>query len=173
MRRSISLSIGVGLICFGVGLILGKRMAIKELDANYSQLLEDEVKNTKQFYSRLYKADEFATPAEAAEALKSYQGKVNEDTRRWEQISHEQYNVNEHDYSQHYMTYYRGDDTLADQLDVIQSELLSDISSEIEMSPDLDCVYLRCSEMETEYEIYFSDGKYSVEVQGLDPDETG
>lgn len=59
----------------------------KKLDSKYAKLAEVEIAEAKEFYQRLYKADEFATPGgavdsladDAANATRRYQGRASEE----------------------------------------------------------------------------------------------
>lgn len=48
---------------------LGYFVTVKRMQAQYDADLEAEIERTKQFYSRVHKADDFADPVSAAEAL--------------------------------------------------------------------------------------------------------
>lgn len=58
-------------VSFGAlaGAFAGATVAAKKLKAEYEAISEQEIADAKEFYKRLYKADEFATPESAAEAL--------------------------------------------------------------------------------------------------------
>jgi hypothetical protein len=176
MRSTFAISFGAGIICFGLGILVGKRMATNELMEKYTETLNEELEKTKIFYASTQKPAGYETPLDARntileskanDALKSYQGEG--PTEEFEIISQEQYSIDENDFDQVYATYYRGDDRLADAEDTELSDVLEGLGEYIDLKTITDdSIFLRCGRFE--YEIYFSDGRYDVEVLGLDPE---
>lgn len=64
-RKFVFQLIGVTLIGFGTGLIIGNERSKRQYDAK----LDAELEQTKNFYAKLHKADEFSTPEKAAAHL--------------------------------------------------------------------------------------------------------
>lgn len=60
---------GVAVASLTIGAASGYYYAIKKLNAEYNIKMEEEIARTKEHYKRTYKADEYKTPQEAAEAL--------------------------------------------------------------------------------------------------------
>lgn len=74
---------GASVVSLGVGAFFGYQYAKKKIVAHYEAVLDREIQHAKEFYGRLNKKGQFATPesaaqallvTEAAEALVSYQG---------------------------------------------------------------------------------------------------
>jgi hypothetical protein len=92
-------------------------------------------------------------------------------------ISADEFFENEHDYDQHQLTYYAGDNTIVDDSDngntlpdhgVVGEENLSRFGHG---SNDQHLVYIRNPRKELEFEIALSEGKYAEEVMGFDGEE--
>lgn len=82
---------------------------------------------------------------------------------------------NEADYEQITLTYYKGDMTLANQSDeVLDTQWthshtgFENLSRFGEKSGDKNIVYIRCEKYKQDFEVCRSEGKYSVEVAGLE-----
>lgn len=92
-------------------------------------------------------------------------------------ISVEDYMANEKEFPQLTITYYAGDDTLANDDDEIMdgaTRMLwvgEHLNSFGAMSNDPNIVYIRNLPLKFDLEVIRSDGKYSVEVAGLGGDE--
>lgn len=74
---------GATVFSFSIGGVTGYLLCHKRMGAKYDQLLAEQIKESREFYSRLYKKDEYSTPEEAYGALideavvavRQYQGK--------------------------------------------------------------------------------------------------
>ena len=91
-------------------------------------------------------------------------------------IHHDEFYENETDYEQATLTYYEGDDTLADEKDVPVPDEDSVVGEDALVafghgSKDKNVVFVRNDKLELDFEIVKSNGKYSVEVLGLDDTE--
>lgn len=92
-------------------------------------------------------------------------------------ISEDEFMENSEDFTQLQMTYYGGDDILADEqertIDAVDELIGNENLARFgHGSKDKNLVYVRNEAKQTEYEIAYSPGKYSVEVLGLDEDES-
>lgn len=90
-------------------------------------------------------------------------------------ITEEEFFENESNFSQTSLTYYEGDDVLADEEDKVINEADDLVGSENFSkfgygSNDRNMLYVRNVPLNAEYEIAKSRGKYTVEVLGLDDD---
>lgn len=91
-------------------------------------------------------------------------------------ISHDEYYQNETDYDQATLTYFEGDDVVADDRDqplpdpevTVGDENLARFGHG---SKDNNIVYVRNDELEVDFEILRSNGKYAKEVLGFDEDQ--
>ena len=53
-----------GALSAAIGFVAGRYLLIKELEVKYAELSDKEIEEAKQYYSRLYKKDDFADPVE-------------------------------------------------------------------------------------------------------------
>ncbi len=91
-------------------------------------------------------------------------------------LHHDEFYENETDYEQVQLTYYEGDDTLVDDKDmpvpdedsVVGEDALTSFGHG---SKDKNVVFVRNDKLELDIEVVRSNGKYSVEVLGLDDTE--
>jgi len=60
---------GVAVASLTIGAASGYLFAKKQLVKKYDEILEDQIARTREHYKKTYKADEYATPQDAAEAL--------------------------------------------------------------------------------------------------------
>lgn len=93
-------------------------------------------------------------------------------------ISSEEYFQNEQDWTQSSLTYYAGDDVLADERDQAISDVdrivgCDNLTQFGTLSGDDNVVYVRNSTMHHEFEITLSTGSYKAEVLGLDDTPRG
>jgi hypothetical protein len=56
-------------LAMGAGFLVGYKYATHILEGKYSEQLQDELDKTKEYYTKLYKQEEFETPEKAIEAL--------------------------------------------------------------------------------------------------------
>lgn len=87
-------------------------------------------------------------------------------------ITVEEYMIDELDFEKYSITYYDGDDTLADE----RGEIIHDIdgvigSQNLTEFKGSTVIYVRNPRLESDYEVLLSPGEYKVEVQGYDPNE--
>jgi hypothetical protein len=68
MRQGIVAGV-TAVVSLAAGLSAGYLFAKHQLRTAFDQQLKEEIQQTKEFYARLYKKDEFETPEEAVEAL--------------------------------------------------------------------------------------------------------
>lgn len=90
-------------------------------------------------------------------------------------ISQEEYQENGLEHEQQTLTYYAGDNVLADQTDAVIEDVddtigLNNLAKFGHRSGDRNTVLVRNCALEWDYEIVWSDGKFAVEVLGLDAD---
>jgi hypothetical protein len=88
-------------------------------------------------------------------------------------ITADEFNENETDYEQQCLTYYDGDDVLADQQDQPIPEIDKVIGYENLLrfghgSGDPMLVFIRNNKLEVDFEVTHSDGKFAKEVLGFD-----
>lgn len=202
---------------FLAGGALGYYVATRVLEAKYDAILQDEIAQTKDYYAKVNKADEYETPQKAAEtllpeeavtALKNYTGvavtadpdprdivvqnvfvdgepisaadaddvfyvdRSNRSSDRPYIISEEEFLENETDYEQTSLTYFTGDDTLADEADQAVEDIETVIGSEHlgmfgQGTTDSNTVYVRNDKLTTDYEVTRATGSYSVQVLGF------
>lgn len=91
-------------------------------------------------------------------------------------IHYDEWRENEKDYRQIQVTYFEGDDTLSDDRDGVIDDQdahvgLGNLSKFGHGSDDAMTVYVRNDELEIDYEITYSQGRYATEVQGYEEDE--
>lgn len=91
-------------------------------------------------------------------------------------IHKDEYFGQEAEYTQVSVTYYEGDDVLCDERDAVIEDQdatvgLGNLARFGHGSGDPNIVYVRNVELEIEYEIVHSDGKYAIEVHGFSDDE--
>lgn len=87
-------------------------------------------------------------------------------------ISFEEFNENSFEHEQSSLTYYKGDDVLADEQDRMVYDVEAIVGSDNLVrfghgSKDPNIVYVRNERTEADYEIALSDGKYAEEVTGF------
>lgn len=86
-------------------------------------------------------------------------------------ISHDEFFENTPQFNQVNVTYYEGDDVLADQTDQVIDDLEGTVSSDNlkfgHGSKDANIVYVRNEPLELDFEVLHSDGKYAEEVLGF------
>lgn len=87
-------------------------------------------------------------------------------------ITHDEFMENENDFAQMTMTYYNGDDILADDQDIPVVDIEAVVGSENLTkfgygSRDRNVVYVRNEKLENDYEIALSQGEFSKEVAGF------
>lgn len=250
--KNAAISVVVLSTAAGAGLgLLGYKLMKKRLEAKYQSILEEKLEeesaSLRRFYAKRAKADEFATPAaaaeallvgEAAQALRDYSGgaviseeqqtieevappkqetpsnedelaalrermrsgtpvAVEEDARNnifvdgrplqdfdYESevlnrntdepyvISHDEFMENENDWTQSSLTYYNGDDTLADEAEMPIPDIEAMVGSENLAkfgygSNNRNVVYVRNEKVQMDFEITLSEGKFGDEVAGL------
>lgn len=87
-------------------------------------------------------------------------------------ISHDEFMENTPEFTQVNITYYEGDDTMADQTDKHIDSWEDSISSDNlkfgHGSKDPNIVYIRNEPLELDFEVVHSDGSYAKEVLGFD-----
>lgn len=229
-------------VCFAGGAALSFFVTKEKLRTHYEEISQREIAEAKEFYRKLYKAEDYETPGDvveklhpqeepneyaqdpravqAAEVLKSYGGHdlrrpVVADTLKkagvvveeeiaisrnvfieaeaaeqsvtdpdWKAelmsrteeapyvLSQAEYMENESDWVQVSLTYYEGDEVLADD----QDKRIEDPDDVVGLynlarfghwSNDENVVYIRNDVRETEFEVVLNHGKYSQIVQGL------
>ena len=230
-------------VCFAGGAALSFFVTKEKLRTHYEEISQREIAEAKEFYRKLYKAEEYETPgdvveklhpqeevpneyaqdpraAQAAEVLKSYGGHdlrrpvttdalkqvgvvVAEETTisrnvfieaeaaeqritdpdwtaelmsRTEEapyvLSQDEFMKNESDWVQVTLTYYEGDQVLADDQDKRVEDPddvigLYNLARFGHWSNDDNVVYIHNDVRETEFEVILNHGKYSQIVQGL------
>lgn len=87
-------------------------------------------------------------------------------------ITHDEFMANENDWSQNTLTYYNGDDTLADESEMPIPEIEETIGSENLLrfghgSNDRNVVYVRNERIKTDFEILLDQEKFGEKVAGL------
>lgn len=135
----------------------------------------------KLFYNKVQPALTADIPSKASAAFAKYQGsdepvQIDEfDPNKPHIIPNTHFWEGEDGYNQVVLTYYEGDNTLADERDDILDAPDSVVGMANlkfgHMSADENVVYVRNTRLGTDYEICRSFGKYSVEVGGEPADE--
>jgi uncharacterized protein YneF (UPF0154 family) len=69
MNKSLILTIAISTSTCTIGAAVGYFFAKKKLEKQFDERLKAEVEETRAFYKKVYKEDEFQTPEKAAEAL--------------------------------------------------------------------------------------------------------
>lgn len=95
-------------------------------------------------------------------------------------LSADEFMAGEKNYNQITLTYYSGDQVLADEKDTIVEKRIDEtvglanleMFGELSGSGDPNVIYIRCNRFMQDFEVVRSMGKYSVEVMGL-TEETG
>lgn len=230
---------GVGAVSLTIGLASGYFLARKMLDKQYNEKMEAEIQRTREYYSVIYKKEEYATPESAAEkilgeeipekspiqdevtvekidytkfsvkpedlnhkplavdevadqireAIKN-QTSEPEETNVFEQysddkwmenrdsskpyiISEEEFLANDPEFDQTQLTYFAGDNQLADdnRQDPIPNHSIVGADNLEHFgvgSGDPRLLYIRNEKIKADFEITFSEGYYQHEVLGLD-----
>lgn len=87
-------------------------------------------------------------------------------------ITEEEYNVDEPDYEKYTITWYDGDNTLADDRDTVIYDIEGTIGlKSLTEFKGTTVIYVRNPKIQVDYEVCMSPGTYVSEVLGLDPDE--
>lgn len=222
---------GVAVVSLAAGGALGYYAAKKRLQPKYEAIIKQEIEETKEYYSRLYKVDDYETPAaaverlipkeEAIEAHRAYRGEkvigqiigvkedeaglevevqLNEgvevsnifvnnqplnaedwdyDTEKEQRsedfpyvIHQDEFFANEEEFEQVTMTYYEGDDILADEEDQPITDVEGNIGEKNLQkfghgSGDQNTVYIRNNKRGLDFEVVRSRGKFAEEVAGF------
>lgn len=224
---------GVAVVSLAAGGALGYYAAKKRLQPKYEAIIKQEIEETKEYYSRLYKVDDYETPAaaverlipkaeqEAIEAHRAYRGEkvigqiigvkedeaglevevqLNEgvevsnifvnnqplnaedwdyDTEKEQRsedfpyvIHQDEYFENDAQYEQVTMTYYEGDDILADEADQPITDVEGNVGEKNLQkfghgSGDQNTVYIRNNKRGLDFEVVRSRGKFAEEVAGF------
>ena len=182
------------------GVAGGYFFAKKRLEARYEALVEQEIEETREYLAKRHKIDEFETPAKALAALgkavdqtkidprpsvealirgmgyRSAEKALEEVVARGPDapyvLREDEYMENDSGYDQKTLTYYAGDDTLAEEDD----EIIDDVERVVgkanldkfgELSGDSRVCYVRNEKLQVEYEIILHDGTYAEVVQGI------
>jgi hypothetical protein len=205
------------------GAAMGAAIAMKRLDSKYAAMAEKEIADAKVFYNTLHKRGPFETPeaavdelilnglgeaafaAQAAEAMRSYQGDSDaikrlkeklevEDLEEGEDDPHEPeesfdlevenrspdhpYVITEEEfvdgepgYQPIDLTYFEGDDTLADDQDKPITDVEGTVGADNltkfgQGCKEPDIVYIRNERLGVDFEVTKSEGKYTREVLG-------
>ncbi len=224
---------GATVLSFATGVVTGYLLCNKRMASKYDKLLAEQIEQTKQFYGRLYKRDEYATPEstydamvdEAVEAVRAYKGmppsKIEDVTEVSEEdgtidveyvmsdselvvvdvqeknifdngipeqldvanrsadypyvVTLEEYMENEQGHEQVTMTYYSGDNVLADERDKHVEDVQGTVGR-INLqrfgvgSGDPNVVLIRNEKIGLDFEVLQSTGKYAHEVLGFEED---
>lgn len=91
-------------------------------------------------------------------------------------LTHDEFYEGEKDYEQTHLTYYQGDDVLVDERDQVIPDEESIVGNDNltrfgHGSKDENIVFVRNENLEVDFEVTRSFGKYSIEVMGLDDDD--
>lgn len=218
----------VGVTSASAGVVAGYFLGRKLAARMFEDRLDQEIQETKEFYAKVYKRDDYETAESAAEmlginvnlepaveALRKYQGQgfdefheevqhptsidelteVSEEDGLIEQnifekdstaqlavdsrtpnvpyvISLEEFMQNEPEHNQITVTYYEGDDTLADERDDIIEDI-NDVVGRANLSlfglasSDPNIVHIRHELRKIDFEVVKSTGEYRREVAGF------
>ena len=77
---------GASVCSFVAGAAVSYFLTEKKVSRQYQQYVEKEIQEAKEYYRRLHKADEYATPQAAAAALNIYRGKDEGDTPIFDEL---------------------------------------------------------------------------------------
>lgn len=186
----IFVTVGTGLVLVGAGIALA--YFLKKRKRTYVRVVppvvvdEDwhlgdlEVVPDEEDPAGIFIEEKLADPVEVHRIFSDtqdewdYQEEVSRRTDAAPYILHkDEFYANERDYTQSTLTYYAGDDILVDEQDApiynyknILGELRFGHGSE-----DQNTVYIRSIQLKAEYEVIRDEGKYSVEVLGLEIEE--
>lgn len=69
VRNNPILLVGVGLVGLSIGAAAGYKYAKRVLEPKYAEQAQEEIREAKDYYAKLNKAEKYATPEEAAKAL--------------------------------------------------------------------------------------------------------
>lgn len=219
---------GASLISLAVGGVAGYVLAVRRLNDEYNEKMEEEIARTKAVYTALSKK-EYPTAKEAAEALLPAEEEESEGaqlldkvvkglrynliTRKTEGdktsttinvfddrgieasddpeyddmlaareqqsiyiITEEEFMQGEHEFAQNTLTYFLGDSVLVDdQSSPVEKVTMTVGKGNLQFgrwSGQRNTVYIRNEDLEIDFEVVRSEGKYTVEVLGLAPDGT-
>jgi len=168
---------GVGAGLGTVGYVLMKR----KLETEFEERLRFEVAETKAYYSRLNKTDEFKDPNELAKTYDHVprdEDKILETRTRNRKegkpflISHSTYSTIDTEYEQVNLTYFEGDDVLADEMDSVINDTESLVGNDNLLhwgwgSGNHEMVYVQNDELSTVFEIARNKGSYAKDVLGF------
>jgi len=182
------------------GAAAGYFFARKQLEAKYEALYEAEVTTSKTLTSMFQKTAEYASPVTAAAALGvappeglgnaevagrlvqslGYRGKdsvgpdaLTRNRKRPYLLRADEYFESDNNFDQITLTYYQGDDSLADEAD----QLVEDVDAVVgkanldcfgQISGDPNVVYVRNEKLRADYEIILDHRTYKELVTGLE-----
>lgn len=137
-------------------------------------------RNTKVEYEEVVENDVYETfdeDEDEEEELIDAGYELVENTRSKQEkpyvITEEEFMINEDEYSQTTLTYYRGDGVLADERDQ-EIPLINDVVGERNLdrfgegTRHYNIVHIRNDRLEADYEVLLHEGKYSYEVLGFE-----
>ena len=116
---------------------------------------------------------------DTAQKVPDWNEEAEEEVRKVESIyilNRDEFFTNMHDFDEHQLTYYEGDDVLCDGHDQVITNVVEQVGTECLSkfgygSQDDNIVYLQNERLRTVYEITRTDGKYSETVLGIEDDE--
>lgn len=233
MNRNVLIIAGVGAASLTIGAVSGYKFAEKKLLSQFEESLDRHIEETRDYFRRVYKTDDFETPEEAAEALgvavpvaeaadavrtyhKAFDSgtifpeqkvftpeevhqkmnevipeekleknifedgnhepsidKDNRDTSKPYVVDADEYQANELEHDQIDLTYYGGDNVLADDEDKVVEkveELVGHMNLNMFGASDPEhphMLLVRNERIKTDFEITYSDGKFAHEVLGF------
>jgi len=69
MNKTLFIAIGSGLLGLGMGLSIGHILTRRQLEQQYADAMQEEIKATKAYYGILHKGDGYETPEKAVKTL--------------------------------------------------------------------------------------------------------
>lgn len=162
---------------FSLGAAVGAVASWKVLKTKYEQITREEINAAKEYYKtrameELEEEETFG--CEDDEEDPAVEENENRDPYGPYRISPDEYG-DTYNYNTAHLTYYAGDDILADEAD----ELIDDIDGTIGLDSldhfgeyEEDVVFVRNDELKTDYEVFLNSGRYyDVLLENLYKDE--
>jgi len=176
MKREVVVRGGAGILMMSVGACLGVcayYIQKKKLEAEFERRMKFEIAETKSYYSRLNKKEEFADPVKLAEEYEEEVSQyISPDDADYPQVvPQEEFIKNVAEYELITLTYFEQDDVLVGDEDHIITDIdeivgIENLSKFGELSKDNNIVYIRTDHLETYFEVIRDKGSYAKEVLG-------
>lgn len=181
---------------FILGAAIGSIVTLKFVETKYQEIADEEIADVKNHYSKMFKTGDYADVNKLAEKYGptsiKFEEELSESKDDWKPtvvyveseddgdesdepqvISFEEFSEDHDDYAKITITYYQGDDTLADENDGIVDDVTALIGDEAftnfgNGSRDNNVVYIRNDSISTDFEVIRDPGKFSVIILGIE-----